>query len=99
MLHPYFGVKLAHFFSRKSRESTGDKDDTYLGDDKEFLVQYCESVIAERPVDYFVFGHRHLVIDKLLSNGKSRYLNLGAWFGTCHYAAYDGNELKLKTFD
>ena len=96
-LHPRFGVALARFFSRKSRESTGHKDEIFLGKD-EFLIQYCEEVIQSENIDYFIFGHRHLVIDHKLSNG-SRYLNLGEWFKACNYAVFDGNELRMQSFN
>jgi UDP-2,3-diacylglucosamine hydrolase len=97
-LHPYFGVSLARFFSRKSRQNTGAKDSIYLGDDKEFLVQYCESTLEKEYFDYFIFGHRHMVLDKKLSKG-SRYINLGEWFEACNYAVFDGDKLELKTFN
>lgn len=97
-LHPYIGVNLARFFSRKSRESTADKDSIYLGDDKEFLVQYCNEVLETEHFDYFIFGHRHMMIDKELKGG-SRYINLGEWFNGCHYAKFDGSELTLKKFE
>jgi UDP-2,3-diacylglucosamine hydrolase len=99
ILHPYFGVTLARFFSRKSRESTGDKDDNYLGDDREFLVQYCNSVLDHKPIDYFIFGHRHMVLDKTLKNGQSRYINLGEWFKSCNYAVFDFESLALREFE
>lgn len=97
-LHPFFGVSLARFFSRKSREATGTKDDIYLGDDKEHLVQYCNSVLETEQIDYFIFGHRHMVLDMKLSK-NSRYINLGEWFTACNYAVYDGQELLLKKYE
>jgi len=84
-LHPYIGVSLAQFFSRKSRETTGHKDSIYMGDDKEFLVQFCLDTLKEKHYDCFIFGHRHMVLDKALPN-NSRYINLGEWFSTCNYA-------------
>ena len=98
MLHPYLGVKLARFFSRKSRESTGEKDSIYLGDDKEFLVRYCYEVLEKEHYDYFIFGHRHMVIEKELKDG-SRYINLGEWFTSCSYAKFDGNQVTLERFE
>ncbi|GAB4376830.1 MAG: UDP-2,3-diacylglucosamine diphosphatase [Salibacteraceae bacterium] len=92
LVPPAIGVSLARYFSRKSRESTGHADDAYLGDDKEFLVQYCHQVLAEKPIDYFIFGHRHLFIDKKLSD-QARYINLGEWFNGCHYAVLDESGL------
>ncbi len=95
-LHPYIGVTMATFFSRTSRESTGHKDQIFLGE-KEFLIQYIRKVIVEEHFDYFIFGHRHLVIDEKIEN--ARYINLGEWFSSCNYAKFDGNELKLHAFE
>ncbi len=97
-LHPYIGVNMAQFFSRKSRESTGHKDAEYLGPDKEFLVQYCKSELEKQHFDYFVFGHRHLKLDIDLGGG-SRYINLGEWFTGCNYAWFDGNQLSIQKFE
>ncbi|MEQ9187977.1 MAG: UDP-2,3-diacylglucosamine diphosphatase [Cryomorphaceae bacterium] len=97
MLHPYIGVNLARFFSRKSRESTGAKDQVFLGDE-EYLIQYAKAQLAVRHIDYFIFGHRHLVIDEKVGVG-SRYINLGEWFTTCNYASFDGEELRLHAFE
>lgn len=94
-LHPGLGVSLARFFSRKSRESTRDKDAIYLGDDKEYLVRYCNSVNEKESIDYFIFGHRHMLLDKELANG-GRYLNLGAWFENGNFARLDRDGLELE---
>lgn len=96
-LHPYVGVKLARFFSKTSRESTGDKDSKFLGE-KEFLIQYCNETLKKEKVDYFIFGHRHLVIDEKVGE-NSRYINLGEWFSSCNYAVFNGEELLLMRFD
>jgi UDP-2,3-diacylglucosamine hydrolase len=93
-IHPYFGTELARFFSRKSREATGHKDGLFLGEE-EFLVRYCKSVLLNEHIDYFIFGHRHLVIDHDLGQG-SKYINLGEWFNARHYAVFDGSELSLQ---
>lgn len=97
MLHPYIGCTMARFFSRKSREATGHRDEQFLGEE-EYLVQYCKDALLQEHTDYFIFGHRHLVIDVLL-DGKSRYVNLGEWFTSCNYAVFDGEELRLHAFE
>lgn len=97
-LHPYIGVNLARFFSRKSRETTGSKDEVFLGEDKEFLIQYCKEVLQSEHYDFFIFGHRHLVLDIDLGH-NSRYVNLGEWFKACNYAVFDGEKLELKKFE
>jgi UDP-2,3-diacylglucosamine hydrolase len=50
-------------------------------------------------IDYFIFGHRHLAQDLVLKDAKSRYVNLGHWFGEGNYAFFDGQELHLKKFE
>jgi len=41
-LHPDFGVALAQRLSLKNKLISGEEDVKYLGDDKEWLVQYCK---------------------------------------------------------
>jgi UDP-2,3-diacylglucosamine hydrolase len=50
----------------------------YMGDEKEMLVQYALSVLQQEHIDYFIYGHRHLPIEKQL-NENSCYLNTGDW--------------------
>ena len=94
-IHPNAGISLANFWSGKSRMSNKIKDQIYLGDDKEFLSVYCNETLKTKHYDYFLFGHRHLPLDILLSNKKSRYINLGEWVVNPHYAVFDGEEVKL----
>jgi UDP-2,3-diacylglucosamine hydrolase len=75
---------------------TGHTDDHFLGEEKEWLVQYCRSVLKNTFIDYFIFGHRHLPIDHAL-NETSRYINLGDWIRYNSYAVFDGQHLELKT--
>ncbi|MFM7222966.1 MAG: UDP-2,3-diacylglucosamine diphosphatase, partial [Bacteroidota bacterium] len=49
----------------------------------------------QQPIDFFVFGHRHLPIDYALSP-TSRYINLGDWVRYNSYAVFDGQHLELK---
>ena len=97
-LHPNTGIGLMKFFSRKSRIATGTSDDVYLGDDKEWLMIFSREVLQKEHYDYFIFGHRHLPLDKQL-NDQSRYINLGEWINHFTYAVFDGHELLLKKFN
>jgi len=97
-LHPYVGIGLANYFSRKSRESTGQShDERFLGEDKEWLLMYCKEVLTRRYYDYFVFGHRHLPIDFPLTP-DSRYINTGDWIRYDSYAVFDGETMALQTY-
>jgi UDP-2,3-diacylglucosamine hydrolase len=94
-MHPYIGIGIANFFSKKSRQKTGNDDDKFLGEDNEWLIVYSREVLAKKHVDYFIFGHRHFPIDHRLTN-SSRYINLGDWINNFTYAEFDGNEVYLK---
>ncbi|MCB0754688.1 MAG: UDP-2,3-diacylglucosamine diphosphatase [Flavobacteriales bacterium] len=94
-LHPDIGMALANFWSGKSRESNSESDQTYYGDENEWLLQYSKTVLKEEHFDYFIFGHRHLVLDKEIGE-NSRYINLGAWFKDPHFAVWDGENLSLQ---
>ena len=97
ILPPYVGVGLANYLSRRSRAQTGAVEETFLGEDKEWLIIYCKEVLQQNKVDFFVFGHRHLPIDFRLSD-TSRYINLGDWIRYFSYAAFDGEQLILEYY-
>lgn len=94
-LHPNFGIWLASSMSVYSRTTTGDKDRTFLGEDKEWLVIYCKEELKKKHTDFFIFGHRHLPIEIKL-NEKSTYLNLGEWLSQRTYVVFDGERCELK---
>jgi UDP-2,3-diacylglucosamine hydrolase len=98
--HPDLGSRLAHFSSRQSRRATPPEERNWLGDDKEWLLQYTLRKLEQGVTpDYFVFGHRHLPIDWRLPNGTTRYINLGEWMWRNSYAVFDGQELELRFFE
>ena len=97
-LHPDAGIQLANYFSRKSRAKTGNADEVFLGEDKEWLILYTKEKAKTMSVDYFIFGHRHYAID-LKINDKSRYINLGDWIRLNTYAVFDGTDLQLLTWE
>ena len=96
-LHPDWGVRLAQYFSVKNRLISGEDDIQFLGEDKEWLVQYAKRKLEQGHFDYFVFGHRHLPLEIDL-NGRSTYINLGDWISYYTYAVFDGEQLSLKEF-
>ena len=97
LLPPFFGISLANFFSKRSRTITGTTDEKFLGEDKEWLVQYAKDKLKENHFDYFIFGHRHLPIDFQLKE-DSRYINLGDWIKYNSYAEFDGATIQLKYY-
>src|SRR5690606_22256500 len=62
-LHPDWGLGIAGYFSRKGMKHTREEQ-VYQGDDKEWLMRYCQETLKTHHIDYFVFGHRHLALFK-----------------------------------
>jgi len=97
VLPPAIGIGLANYSSRSSRAKTGNSEEVFLGEEREWLIIYCREMLKQKNFDYFVFGHRHLPIDYRLSN-TSRYINLGDWIQFFTYAVFDGEEMELKAY-
>lgn len=97
ILPPVAGMGLANYLSRRSRAQTGAKEEVFLGEEKEWLIQHCKEVMKKKNIDFFVFGHRHLPIDYRLNEG-SRYINLGDWIRYFTYAVFNGENLELSSY-
>jgi UDP-2,3-diacylglucosamine hydrolase len=93
-LHPDWGVSLAQYLSIKNKLISGEEDITFLGEDNEWLVQYCKQKEAQKHHDYYVFGHRHLPME-IPVNKSSTYINLGDWISYYSYGVFDGNTMRL----
>jgi len=96
-LHPDFGIRLGEYLSTKNKLISGDEDIKFLGEENEWLAQYCKRKLEIKHYDYFVFGHRHLPMTIPL-NEKSIYINTGDWISHFTYAIFDGDQLLLKKF-
>ena len=94
-LHPNFGLDIAHFWSKRSRIATNKNSEQFLGEEKEWLVSYCKEKQKENPVDYYIFGHRHLPLEIEIDT-KAKYINLGDWIHHNSYAVFDGENLILE---
>jgi UDP-2,3-diacylglucosamine hydrolase len=95
-LHPDIGVRLGHYFSVKNKLISGDVDARFLGEENEWLAQYCRRKLTEKHYDFFVCGHRHLPLEIELNN-NSTYINLGDWIQYFTYGEFM-KTFKLKEF-
>lgn len=97
-LHPDIGIRIASYSSMRSRASQKEPE-IFLGSDKEWLNIYAEQKLKDQPeIDYFIFGHRHLPMDILLSNQKSRYFNLGDWIKFNTFLLFDGRDCEMHAY-
>jgi len=97
-LHPNFGLWLATTWVLKSKGEQ-PKAPRFYGMEHEWLYQYAVRKSETVGADYFIFGHRHLPINALLPNGKSRYVNSGDWLFHNSYLVFDGKEVKTEFFE
>ncbi|RXP64485.1 UDP-2,3-diacylglucosamine diphosphatase [Lutibacter sp. HS1-25] len=96
-LHPDIGIGLAQYLSVKNKLISGEDDVTFLGEENEWLILYCKKKLTQKKYDYFVFGHRHLPLEIVLSD-TSKYINTGDWIRYFTYAVFNGDEMLLKSY-
>ena len=99
-LHPRWGMEFGLTWARHSRIMHGQEggDPPYQGEDKEPLVRYAKQYLKNHPtVNYFVFGHRHIELDLMLSH-EARLLIIGDWITQFTYAVFDGKQLWMENY-
>ncbi|MBD5231977.1 MAG: UDP-2,3-diacylglucosamine diphosphatase [Bacteroidales bacterium] len=97
-IHPRLTIPFAFGWSSKNR-SQHPVADIYQGPDREPLMVFAREYLSEHPdIDYFVFGHRHIMVQEPLSAGCTAVI-LGEWIDTCSYAVITpGSPLQLLTW-
>jgi len=95
--HPSVGMTIANWFSHRSKQKGFEANSEYFGDDKEYHLLFAKDYLELEKVDYFIFGHRHLPMDKIV--GNARVINLGDWMQYNSYAVFDGENLELKMYE
>lgn len=96
-IHPRWSIAFAHRWSQHSRLNGSDFDQ-YLGEDREHLVKFARNYLQSHKVDFFLFGHRHILLDLMLSR-ESRLLILGDWISHFSYAVMEGTDIWLEQFE
>ena len=98
-VHPDLGMRFGLNWAKHSRLAHGEGGDPpYLGEDKEHLVLYAKDYLRSHPdVNYFIFGHRHIELDLMLSD-QCRMVILGDWISQYTYAVFDGEHLYMENY-
>lgn len=97
-IHPDLATAFAQRWSTHSRV-TGGKFPDFLGEDKEYQVVFAKNYIKQNPApDYFIFGHRHIMLDLMLSK-QTRLMIIGDWIQHFSYAVMTDGQLSLEQFE
>ncbi len=93
-LHPNLAISLAHIWSDRSRKK---HQNPFTSKEEEVLFNYCKEQQKINPVDYYIFGHRHIPLE-LKVNDQAEYVNLGDWITHNTYATLEKGILKLDRY-
>lgn len=97
-LHPRWTVGFAHAWSSHSRKQGGYVASEHAADSLiEFATDYNKLRGHHPKVDYFIFGHCHVLLQKPLPDG-SEVVILGDWIRNFSYAVWDGKALTTHVF-
>ncbi|NDV66275.1 UDP-2,3-diacylglucosamine diphosphatase [Bacteroides sp. 224] len=98
-IHPRWSMEWGLSWAKHSREKhERGGEPVYMGEDKEHLVLYSKEYLKDHPnINYFIFGHRHIMLDLMLSR-TSRITILGDWITNFSYAVFDGENLFLEEY-
>lgn len=97
-VHPRWTVPLAYGWS-KSNRGVHPVPDPYSGLSREPLMVFAREYLDTHPdINFFIFGHRHVLVDQPLSP-SCRAIILGDWIDQCSYARFTpGEGLSLHRF-
>lgn len=102
LLHPDLGIRMALFWSRRSRTVNLEREKRDEEINRRFIreritVHSIDILKLSPDIDYLVYGHYHTPVITELT-GKATQVVLGDWITHFTYAVFDGEKLELKTF-
>ena len=99
MIHPHWFINFGLNWAKKSRKKNQRAgEEPYKGEHNENLVIFAKRYLANHPsVNYFIFGHRHIELDLLLSH-DCRMVILGEWYSLFTYASFDGETFTMGNY-
>lgn len=96
-LHPNFAFFLAHQWSKSSRISKLNRQEEFKVKN-EAMYRFAEKYLEKEWIDYFIFGHRHRVVNVEVKQ-HSRFILLGDWITNFSYGVFDGSDFVLNKFE
>ena len=99
LLPTRWSMWMGHKWAQKSMSAhrlTGVE--RYLGEDREYEIIFAKEYLKTHPdINYFIFGHRHIELDLMLSH-SCRVLIIGDWITQYTYAVFDGKTLTMNNY-
>ncbi|MEE0911763.1 MAG: UDP-2,3-diacylglucosamine diphosphatase, partial [Paludibacteraceae bacterium] len=89
-----FGYAWSRYNRKKKLSNEGAE---YLGEKKEYLVQFAKEHAQSQEIDFYIFGHRHIVLDLLITPSQ-RVAILGDWIRNFSYGMWDGTNFSVEYF-
>ena len=99
-IHPRWTIPFALRWSSHSRDFANSTP-RFEGEEHEPLIAFSRHYLSttDPGIDYFVFGHRHIMLDMPLSQeADSRIIILGDWIHHQSYGVFDGKSFRLEIF-
>jgi UDP-2,3-diacylglucosamine hydrolase len=100
-IHPRWTFGFALNWSLSSRKGGLKKEaeQEYQGEAGEYLVGFAKEYLKAHPdINFFIFGHRHILLDLMLSH-TCRLIIDGDFMTHFSYVEWDGTNLSLKQFE
>lgn len=99
LIPPAWGNAFGYEWAKNSRLKEVARPCPYKGEEKEELVLFAkEQEQKGNHHDYYIFGHRHIELDLMLSR-DSRILILGDCWQQFTYAQMDNVELRILNYE
>ena len=91
-------ISLSYYAKFSTIASANDCSTSHILGGECSWVLYTKEYMKTHPeIDYFLYGHRHIELDIMLSR-KSRMMILGDWIWQFTYAVFDGEHMFLEEY-
>lgn len=95
-IHPNGAMAFGHRWSKSSSKAKLKHEDSFSVKN-DGMYKYAKGVLENESIDFFIFGHRHLMVDVQMKE-KARFILLGDWVKNFSYGVFDGETFELKKY-
>ena len=92
------GWEFGYRWSYNNRLKHMAEDNKFRGEAAEPLVRFVKEDCQRHHYDYYLFGHRHIVLNLMMPNGSQMAI-LGDFIEAFSYATFDGEQFCIEFFE